>query len=266
MSRGPKKSGFNPVKEYYRCPVKNCNSQFRGDEISRHFTKNANLDLLREALENQSNLRKNLPPGKVVANSDEFLKNLLAQVSNSEKVHTEYLFQNGHTLEQLPKCNSINFKCQQEKEKRKKRPAPLPGFFLLPKKSKFDGVPVERSATLSGSNCDNAEVEPEPKSPECGLDNQFEMDENQVIDSVTVEITKSIDPLPTNSKETQEFPADETSRFEVDENVWTVKDVSVFLKYCCPECDYNNINLEMFKEHALEKVSFSDIFLARYFK
>ena len=102
MSRGPKKSGFNPVKEYYRCPVKNCNSQFRGDEISRHFTKNANLDLLREALENQSNLRKNLPSGKVVANSDEFLKNLLAQVSNSEKVHTEYLFQNGHTLEKLP--------------------------------------------------------------------------------------------------------------------------------------------------------------------
>ena len=86
-----KKSGFNPVKEYYRCPVKNCNSQFRGDEISRHFTKNANLDLLREALENQSNLRKDLPSGKVVANSDEFLKNLLAQVSNSEKVHTEYL-------------------------------------------------------------------------------------------------------------------------------------------------------------------------------
>ena len=139
----PAKSGFNPSKEQYRCPVQNCNSEFRGDEISRHFTKNANLDLLREALENQSNLRKNLPSGKVVANSDEFLKNLLAQVSNSEKVHTEYLFQNGHTLEKLPKCNSINFKCQQEKNKqKKKRPAPLPGFFVLPKKAKFGCVPV----------------------------------------------------------------------------------------------------------------------------
>ena len=41
MSRGPKKSGFNPVKEYYRCLVKNCNSEFKGDEISKHFTKNA---------------------------------------------------------------------------------------------------------------------------------------------------------------------------------------------------------------------------------
>jgi hypothetical protein len=241
MSRGPAKSGFNPVKEQYRCPVQNCNSEFRGDEISRHFTKNANLALLREALENQSNLSKNLPSGEVVANSDEFLKNLLAQVSNSEKVHTEYLFQNGHTLEQLPHFSSINFKCQQEKEKRKKRPAPLPGFFVLPKKAKFDGVPVERSAMMFGSNSDNTEVEPKPKSPERGLDNQFEP--NEMMDSTTVEITENTATLPTNSKETQEFPANETSRFEVDENAWTVKDVSVFLKYCCPECDYNNSNL-----------------------
>ena len=58
MSRGPSKSGFNPSKERYRCPVQKCNSEFRGDEISRHFTKNANLALLCEALENQSNLRK----------------------------------------------------------------------------------------------------------------------------------------------------------------------------------------------------------------
>ena len=64
---------------------------------------------------------------------------------------------------------------QMSTRERKKRPAPLPGFFVLPKKAKFDCVPVERSATLSGSNCDNAEVEPEPKSPECALDNQFEM-------------------------------------------------------------------------------------------
>ena len=61
----PAKSGFNPSKEQYRCAGQNCNSEFRRDEISRHFSKNANLAFLREALENQSNLRKNLP-------SDEF--------------------------------------------------------------------------------------------------------------------------------------------------------------------------------------------------
>jgi hypothetical protein len=58
MSRRPAKSGFNPSKEKYRCPVQNFNSEFRGDDISRHFTKNASLALLHEALENQSNLRK----------------------------------------------------------------------------------------------------------------------------------------------------------------------------------------------------------------
>ncbi len=60
MSRGPSKSGFNPSKERYRCPVQKCNSKFRGDEISRHLTKNAGLALLHEALENQSNFRKKI--------------------------------------------------------------------------------------------------------------------------------------------------------------------------------------------------------------
>ena len=90
MSGGPSKSGFNPIKKIYRCPVQNCNSEFRGDEISSNFTKNANLALLREALENQSNLRKKLPYDEVVVSSDEFLKKLLGQqpvgqVSNFEQ-------------------------------------------------------------------------------------------------------------------------------------------------------------------------------------
>ena len=28
MSKGPANSGFNPLKEQYRCPVQNCNSEF----------------------------------------------------------------------------------------------------------------------------------------------------------------------------------------------------------------------------------------------
>ena len=93
MSRGPKKSGFNPVKEYYRCPVKNCNSQFRGDEISRHFTKNANLDLLREALENQPEnfniemyLKFNLGPLHLL---DNFVKEILASDSSQSYLRKE---------------------------------------------------------------------------------------------------------------------------------------------------------------------------------
>ena len=36
-------------------------------------------------------------------------------------------------------------------------------------------------------------------------------------------------------------------------NPWSVEDASAFLKYCCPECDYQILNLHLFSEHALEK-------------
>ena len=35
-------------------------------------------------------------------------------------------------------------------------------------------------------------------------------------------------------------------------NPWDVMDASVFLKYCCPECDYMNVNLPDFEAHALK--------------
>ena len=35
-------------------------------------------------------------------------------------------------------------------------------------------------------------------------------------------------------------------------NPWAGKDVSAFLKYCCPECEFNNDNLQLFSEHAFE--------------
>merc|ERR550519_2613879 len=36
-----------------------------------------------------------------------------------------------------------------------------------------------------------------------------------------------------------------------DGNPWAVNDASVFLRYCCPECDYNNEDLKGFSDHAL---------------
>ena len=35
-------------------------------------------------------------------------------------------------------------------------------------------------------------------------------------------------------------------------NPWFVEDASAFLKYCCPECDYNDSDLKVFSNHALE--------------
>ena len=36
------------------------------------------------------------------------------------------------------------------------------------------------------------------------------------------------------------------------DNPWTVDHASVFLKYCCPECEYRNETLESFANHALQ--------------
>ena len=45
---------------------------------------------------------------------------------------------------------------------------------------------------------------------------------------------------------------DITSELRDSSNPWTVPDATVFLKYCCPECDYCHPNLPEFSEHALE--------------
>ena len=45
-------------------------------------------------------------------------------------------------------------------------------------------------------------------------------------------------------------PAIKLEKF--DENPWSVHDASVFLKYCCPECDYHSGSLKGFSNHALE--------------
>ena len=37
-----------------------------------------------------------------------------------------------------------------------------------------------------------------------------------------------------------------------ESNPWSVEDASVFLKYCCPECDYQIIDFQLFSDHALE--------------
>ena len=49
---------------------------------------------------------------------------------------------------------------------------------------------------------------------------------------------------------------DENKKIAVDplqqnSNPWKVNEVSTFLKYCCPECAYNDSELNMFIEHAL---------------
>ena len=37
-----------------------------------------------------------------------------------------------------------------------------------------------------------------------------------------------------------------------DSNPWMVDNVAAFLKYCCPECDFKENNLQLFSDHAVQ--------------
>ena len=37
-----------------------------------------------------------------------------------------------------------------------------------------------------------------------------------------------------------------------DSNPWMVDNAATFLKYCCPECDFKENNLQLFSDHAIQ--------------
>ena len=132
LKRGPIPKG-QPSRENYICPVKDCNDNYRGDEIGKHFHDFANLTALDTACEYQSILQKSSTAADVIKKSEEYLKSLLSNSSESEKWHTIHMFNHGHTSHQLPNYNSIGFKCQQKSVKLN------PGWIKLkdrPKKKK----------------------------------------------------------------------------------------------------------------------------------
>ena len=54
--------------------------------------------------------------------------------------------------------------------------------------------------------------------------------------------------------------------YELDTiNPWSVEDVSVFLKYNCPECEFADLDLKMFVDHALENHKRSNVLFANSF-
>ena len=106
-----------PSRQSYKCPVKNCKSEYRGDDIAKHFRTNANLLVLDKTSENQSELRKSKTASEVIELSTEYLQNLLVKSSDSEKEHTIYLFQHDYVSTKLPNYHSVNFKCHQKSVK-----------------------------------------------------------------------------------------------------------------------------------------------------
>ena len=103
---GPTSSGFKPPsEEKYKCPVKNCKTEPKGYDISKHFPNCAKLKALDRAVANQSTLRKTLlsAPGNVVEKSEEFLSTLLLLASDKEKSTQSTCF----TMETPPKIYLI---------------------------------------------------------------------------------------------------------------------------------------------------------------
>ena len=129
--RGPTASGYQASRGKYKCPVKDCKSEFRGDDISKHFAKYANLLVLDKAIEDLSNLRKNTKAeaSDAIELSDEYIECSLSSFSDSEKMHTKYLIQHSYSSLKLPNYNSINFKCQQKSSITTSKSGALPSTF-----------------------------------------------------------------------------------------------------------------------------------------
>jgi hypothetical protein len=61
------------------------------------------------------------------------------------------------------------------------------------------------------------------------------------------------------------FPIVDPLKIEVkdeinDNNPWSVEHASAFLKYCCPECEYNNGTFKSFKDHAFQNHENAKVF------
>ena len=146
--RGPWASDSQPSREKYKCPVNLCKCEnIRGDDIQKHFQNKSNLLALDQANEHQSTLKKSFGASDSVAVPDEFLKSLL--ISDSEKEHTLYLFQNGFSSMKLPNCNAVGFKCQQKKNKN-----PITNFFgLVGPPGKAIRLTADTSANQTPNQC-----------------------------------------------------------------------------------------------------------------
>ena len=129
-------SSGRPCTQVYKCPVKNCDSNIRGDDVTKHFRKPkfANLDALDKAKKNQSELKKNLRSGDVIKASKEYLENLLKKDSDAVKEHTKYLLHHDYNSTNLPNYNSINFKCQQVQQTNVAGGSVTSYFSVVPKK------------------------------------------------------------------------------------------------------------------------------------
>ena len=78
-----------PSKQMYKCPVKNCDSDVRGDDVTKHFRTYGKLDALDKTSKIQSELSKNSKAGDVIELANEYLESLLEKNSDKEKKNSD---------------------------------------------------------------------------------------------------------------------------------------------------------------------------------
>ena len=197
-------SGYQPSRDKYKCPVKDCSSEYRGDDIPRHFQKCADLTSLDSAIENQSKLIKNLQASAIVELSEEYLKGLLVNSSISEKEHTLYLLQHDYSSKKLPNFNSINFKCQQKKEQEKTErshsvPTVFQNFFL----SKKAKISDESSAGPSFAVHEVIQVSDSNITSETGSSTNTPSEKTPIVENPIFETPMiETNTVPTSAQET----------------------------------------------------------------
>ena len=96
------------------------------------------------------------------------------------------------------------------------------------------------------------QIKPHPNSYQYPLINYLDPQDMSENDSDSMESSK---PL----SETMIIKPDISRPKRKINNPWNVNDVSDFLKYCCPECDFTDQNLPQFTDHALENHVLSNI-------
>ena len=161
LKRGPLPSSIQPSRQKYKCPVKDCKNEIRGDDIPKHFRKCANLMALDKALENYSILKKCEKEGDIIKDSEKYLNDILLQASESEKNHTLYLFQHDHSSIKLPTYNSSQFKCQLKSTDSLPDAFKNCGFSVLTKKPKLVAEQTDQSEEISNETVQNQETDSE---------------------------------------------------------------------------------------------------------
>ena len=213
--RGPPNQ---PSKQFYKCPVKDCNSNVRGDDIAKHFRTYANLSFLDKASENQSMLIKTKKAGESIEASKVYLESLLEESPNSEKEHTTYLLHHDYVSSKLPNYNSINFKCQQISTVLPIGATISNYFYIAPKKAKLSDNSGASTSTFKDDSSTSANVEEESEK-QAEIEKNTDVPDNS--ENLNDNLEKNLDEQKVQEQETETVEKEQETEMVDNEEIVT---------------------------------------------